>query len=375
MKPIRFLPKIKRGQVCLNCDLPLAGEENFCPNCGQRNDVRSLNFGSFLYAVFSEFISYDSRLWRTIIALVIHPGKVSREYIDGKRFRYANPFRFYLTISIVFFVLLGFINKYEKLNGKGTSRNIIQINTDNGTDTKEKLKKEFNKKFDSIKEAHPENTDLKDLETNVIKPILKKSESKNNDFNLDSLSLGKENIGLAKKLQKYNGFYKSHKTLPVNKALDSLGEAHTFWNRFYYSKIQAVYKIIEDKGDSLSNKIMSNLSIALFILLPIFTVFLKLLYIRRRLNYMEHLIFVFNTQSVFFLLMILLLLTSLFTESNTAPVIFVLMFLVYLYLALRKFYKQGWFKTFIKFNLLNMIYSTLAIIGIVIVFLIAFLIG
>ncbi len=52
MKPIRFLPKIKRGQVCLNCDLPLAGEENFCPNCGQRNDTRGLNFGSFIHAIF-----------------------------------------------------------------------------------------------------------------------------------------------------------------------------------------------------------------------------------------------------------------------------------------------------------------------------------
>jgi len=375
MKPIRFLPKIKRGKVCLNCDLPLAGEENFCPNCGQRNDVRSLNFGSFLYAIFSEFISYDSRLWRTIIALIIHPGKVSREYIGGKRFRYANPFRFYLTISIVFFVLLGFINKYEKLNGKGSSRNIIQINTDNGTDTKEKLKKEFNKKFDSIKKAHPDNADLKDLETNLIKPILKESESKNNDFNLDSLTRGKNNSALAKKLNRYDNFYKTHKTLSVDKALDSLGEVQTFWNRFYYSKIQAVYKIIEDGGDSLSNKIMSNLSIALFILLPIFTIFLKLLYIRKHLNYMEHLIFVFNTQSVFFLLMILLLLTSLFTESKKAPVIFVLMFLVYLYLALRKFYKQGWFKTFIKFNMLNFVYLTLSGIGLVIISLLAFLIG
>jgi len=375
MKPIRFLPKIKRGKVCLNCDLPLAGEENFCPNCGQRNDVRSLNFGSFLYAIFSEFISYDSRLWRTIIALVIHPGKVSREYIDGKRFRYANPFRFYLTISIVFFVLLGLVNKYDKLNGKGTSKNIIQFNTGNGTVTKEKIIKGINTKFDSIKEAHPDNADLKDLETNLIKPILKESESKNNDFNLDSLSLGKENIALAKKLQKYNGFYKSHKTLSVNIALDSLSEAHTFWNRFYYSKIGAIYKIIDDKGDSLSNKIVSNLSIALFILLPIFTLFLKLLYIRRRLNYMEHLIFVFNTQSVFFLLMILLLFTSLFTESKTAPVIFVLMFLVYLFLALRKFYKQGWFKTFIKFNLLNFVYLTLSLIGFVIVSILAFLIS
>ena len=94
MKPIRFLPKIQRGKKCLNCELPLAGEENFCPNCGQRNDTRNLNFANFLNAVFSEFVSYDSRLWRTIAVLLLKPGQVSRDYIKGKRFRYTNPFQF-----------------------------------------------------------------------------------------------------------------------------------------------------------------------------------------------------------------------------------------------------------------------------------------
>jgi uncharacterized protein DUF3667 len=363
MKPIRFLPKIKRGQVCLNCDLPLAGEENFCPNCGQRNDVRSLNFGSFLYAIFSEFISYDSRFWRTIISLVMHPGKVSREYIDGKRFRYANPFRFYLTISIVFFVLLGLMNKYEQLRGKGKKTQILNIGNTEVPDTKDKIIKNANKKLDSLKAAHPDNKDLKNLDINAI----------DENLNIDSLSLGKNNSVLAKKLNRYNKFYKTHKTLSVGKALDSLGEPQTFWNRFYYSRIDAFYKIIEDQGTSFNKKLMSNLSIALFVFLPIFTLFLKLFYIRGSLNYMEHLIFVFNTQSVFFLLMILLLLVNLITESTNAPPIFVFMFLIYLYLALRKFYKQGWFKTFIKFNLLNFIYLILSSIGFVIVSILAFL--
>jgi len=365
MKPIRFLPKIQRGKECLNCGLPLAGEENFCPNCGQRNDVRSLNFGSFLYAVFSEFISYDSRFWRTIISLVMHPGKVSREYIDGKRFRYANPFRFYLTISIIFFVLLGFINKYDELRGTEKKTQILNINKAGVSDTKDKIIKSANKKLDSLKAAHPNNKDLKDLDIKTI----------DKNLNIDSLSLGKKNNALAKKINRYNKFYKTHKTLSVDKALDSLGDAQTFWNRFYYSKIEAVYKIIEDHGNSLRNKILSNLSIALFVFLPIFALFLKLFYVRGSLNYMEHLIFVFNTQSVFFLLMILLLLISLMTESPAAPTIFVFMFLAYLYMALRKFYRQGWFKTLIKFNMLNLVYLTLSILGLVIVSAISFLIG
>lgn len=368
MKPIRFLPKIQRGQECLNCTLPLAGEENFCPNCGQRNDTRSLNFGSFLHAIFSEFISYDSRLWRTIKILLLKLGQVSRDYINGKRFRYANPFRFYLTISIVFFLFLGIVNKYEELKGTGKTRNIVNINQAGISNTSEKILENVNKKFDSIKKANLNNNDLQELDS-----ILKKTKLNNKSFNLDSLSFGKNNVEFASKITKYNNFYKTHKTLPVEEALDSIGDSHTFWNRFYYSKIDLVYKSMDDGFSSLNKKILSNMSIALFVFLPLFALFVKLLYVRRGLNYMEHLVFVFNTHSVFFLLMILVLGISLFSDTKVGQPIFIVMFLIYLYLALLKFYKQGWFKTFIKFSILNVVFMTLSTIGIIIVSIISFL--
>jgi len=357
MKPIRFLPKIQRGKKCLNCDLPLAGEENFCPNCGQRNDIRSLNFSNFLGAVFSEFISYDSRLWRTIIALLIHPGKVPRDYIDGKRFRYANPFRFYLTISIVFFILLGLINKYDAIKKTGKNQKIFNINQGNTANKDEKIIKNANLKLDSIKETHTNNTELQSL-----------------NLNLDSLKANKKKNKFVLKIQKYNDFYKMHKTLSAEVALDSMGEKSTFWNRFYYTKVKNVYKILEDHGASLNKKIISNLSIALFIFLPVFALFIKLIYVRRHLNYMEHLVFVFNTQSVFFLLMILLLGGNFFTQNKSINIIFTGLFLIYLFMAMLNFYNQGWFKTFVKFSILNMVYLTLSSIGLIIVSVLSFLI-
>ena len=371
MKPIRFLPKIQRGEKCLNCDLPLSEEDNFCPNCGQRNDTRSLNFGNFLNAIFSELISYDSRLWRTIFSMLIHPGQVSREYIDGKRFRYANPFRFYLTISLVFFVLIGFVNKYEDLKGAGKTKNVININPNAVNKKKDSILKETQKKLDLLKNIDPNDKDLKKIDKNVIQPLLK---ADNSAISLDTLYFGNNNSLIAKKLTRYNRFYKTHKNLSTEQALDSLQEPKIFWNRFYYSKIKSIYSIVKDKGNSLIKKIMSNLSIALFIFLPFFTLFLKLLYVRRRLNYMEHLVFVFNTQTVFFLFMIILLILTLITESAAAPGIFVLMFLGYLYLAMLKFYKQGWFKTFVKFCILNIIYLNLSGIGLTIVSILAVLI-
>ncbi|WP_420793206.1 DUF3667 domain-containing protein [Polaribacter ponticola] len=58
-----------------------------------------------MHEVFNGLFNFDAKFWNTIIPLLINPGKVSRDYIDGKRQRYTNPFRFYLTVSIIFFYL------------------------------------------------------------------------------------------------------------------------------------------------------------------------------------------------------------------------------------------------------------------------------
>ncbi len=357
MKPIRFLPKIQRGKECLNCGLPLQGEENFCPNCGQRNDMRKLNFGNFLGAVFSEFISYDSRFWRTILYLILKPGKVSQDYINGKRAQYANPFRFYLTVSIIFFLLLGLYNKYDDFKKKSfVSSQVLNVDI-----PKNKAVKTVR---DSIAKINP-----------LLDSLVKSEKSRILKTPLDSLSDNTKSLTVSQKISKYSKFYRKHPDLPVEVALDSLKQSHDFWNRFYYSKTIEAFNIGNDHGQSLSKKIISNLSIALFIFLPLFTLFLKLFYIRHSINYMEHLVFVFNTQAVFFLLMILLLGVNFFSQNQSVTSIFIILFLIYLYMALLKFYNQGWFKTLVKFSALNIIYLIISGIGLSIVSVLAFLIG
>ena len=111
----------------------------------------------------------------------------------------------------------------------------------------------------------------------------------------------------------------------------------------------------------------SRIPFTLFVFLPIFTLFLSLIYFRRSFTYMEHLVFVFHTQTVFFLLYLIYHILNLFVDIESALWVFVIIFLIYLYYALRSFYQQGRFKTIVKFIILNSYYMFLAAIGLAII--------
>ena len=46
--------------------------------------------------------------------MLTNPGKVSKDFVSGKRQRYSNPFQFYLTVSILFFLIVGLTHTYQE---------------------------------------------------------------------------------------------------------------------------------------------------------------------------------------------------------------------------------------------------------------------
>ena len=162
-------------------------------------------------------------------------------------------------------------------------------------------------------------------------------------------------------------FQKKHPKMGVDEALDSLQVKKTFLNRFKYNRAEMFNNLFSKKGEvanKLGKEIIGNASIALFILLPLFALFLKLLYIRSKKTYVAHLVFVFHTQTVFFILLSLFFIFNFANENGSDyKVMFLLLFLLYLYLAMKKFYQQGYFKTFVKFILANILFFFLSLIG------------
>jgi hypothetical protein len=93
------------GVRCMNCQTPLMS--TFCHHCGQRHEPHIHSLAHFARETTENLTHADSRLWRTLWALIAKPGALTREFIDGRRARYLPPVRLYLVISVVFFLALG----------------------------------------------------------------------------------------------------------------------------------------------------------------------------------------------------------------------------------------------------------------------------
>lgn len=89
--------------TCLNCGTVLSGP--FCSECGQRDIPPYPSTKELVVEAVSEFSGWDGRLASTLRMLVRAPGKLTIEFLEGRRARYISPLRLYLTASVIYFLL------------------------------------------------------------------------------------------------------------------------------------------------------------------------------------------------------------------------------------------------------------------------------
>ena len=78
----------------------------FCPECGQETTLHSPTLGEFLHEFVGHYVALEGPLWRTLGLLLLKPGRLTREYLDGKRRQFVLPLRLYLSASFLFFLVL-----------------------------------------------------------------------------------------------------------------------------------------------------------------------------------------------------------------------------------------------------------------------------
>lgn len=327
-------------EVCLNCGTALGGQ--YCGNCGQRSASRLISVWELLRDAFGDLLDVDSRLWRTLVPLLRRPGKLTRDYLEGRRARYMPPFRMYLVLSIVFF-LVAFFDPREELSilfePSETPATESGEEPGNADAVRDEVMRELAE--DGII-AGPDDADT---DTGGLTISIDSDES---DENCD---------------------------------IDDINEADLpDWirSRLTPERLKVMCdRVIADDGRAFLDKLLDNVPAALFVLLPLMAVILKILYPLSKRYYVEHLLFVVHYHAFVFLI---LSLQVVFSRLGTAlglfePLIDVIVFAVslyvpvYLYKAQRRVYGQGRFFTILKFSMLTFAYFTglfvmLAVVGI-----------
>ena len=128
--------------------------------------------------------------------------------------------------------------------------------------------------------------------------------------------------------------------------------------------IQSYFRKQKEKAEAnpifFIENTLQKIPIVLLVLLPVFALIHKVLYIRHKIYLVEHLVFLLHTHAFLFLLVLLaFVLSFLGLNSGWIPLICVLSMMVYLIIAFRTVYEQSWGKTLLKFFFLSFCYFIL----------------
>lgn len=90
--------------TCKSCSTKISG--NYCSNCGEKAiDQSDRSIKKFL----SEFISLltfaDSKSLKTLKLLILNPGQLSANYVDGVRVKFMRPLQIFLLANLIYFIL------------------------------------------------------------------------------------------------------------------------------------------------------------------------------------------------------------------------------------------------------------------------------
>ena len=359
-----------RGVECLNCGHPLDLTDRFCAYCGQINTTKRLTLKDFLSEFVLSVFTYDSRFWHTLKDLLFKPGTITRYYVDGKRFHYANPFRFFLSASIFYFILISLFSFFE--NDPVNQGDFTVFGDGRKAVEEEQIDEIFQDSLLANLEGVPPiiNQDITKVMQKAKEEAKKSNQAKKRrdsiqtsnglpygyvpEKEMDTLFAVE---GFFTKFQLFQEFYRATDIADTDKALDSLKYSKSKTNVWLYNKTEAIDRI-EKNPLRFFNYLASKTPFFIFFFAPIYALFFWLIYSKKRANYMEHLVFIFHIFSwVFVVLLVCLIPDKLLpTQTLLVGVVLGLIGPFYFYKALRNFYKQSRVITIIKFVFLNIVF-------------------
>jgi hypothetical protein len=328
------------AEHCLNCGTVLSGQ--YCSRCGQRARSRLIRVWELVRDAFGDLFELDSRLWQTLIPLLVRPGRLTREYLRGRRARFMPPFRTYLVLSVIFF-LVAFFDPQRQFG--------MLLEPTETPSAAEQAATAAEIRREVLDELAAEGIIVDDPSAPAeppepAEPVPETGTEQDSGANIQI----KDGMPI------------------VNCNFDDAnleGMPHWFSRRLTPERLRSICeKIRADSGREFLNRLLDNVPASLFILLPLMALVLKILYPLSKRYYVEHLLFVLHYHAFVFLALTLEVLWSRLTMRLSLPeflreltVLVISIYIpVYLYKSMRRVYEQGRAITILKFLLLMISY-------------------
>jgi len=375
--------KIQRPAIthCENCGAELQG--HWCAKCGQPAIDYRRSFRHVIADLLNEFLNWDSKFFTTIGLLVVRPWKLTNQFLAGHRVRYVHPLRLYLLASILFFFAVNYAIKsahFDPINLSPENRAEIRDELQ-----RENLAPEVRAKIQAALgglEVAPnkrarleEELKREDLSADARREIQERlqhgdpvpnARTKIEDAMKDLSPEVRARIQDALKRASPTPAQEPHQpgqTTPEPRENDrprlepgSDKNASTPFEKWIEARAKEKMGEHGTKMGLFISTLFSNLPYMMLACVPLFACVLKILYVRRRIFYIDHLIYALHIHTFAYVGIVLIVLATIglnrIAPGTVAGWIIALLwiaFVVQIFLSIRRVYRQGWFISIFKF--------------------------
>ena len=378
--------------LCENCGRPRA--DRFCSQCGQNDRTYTRSLFPVLGELVRESFEFDGRLAQTLKLLLLKPGSLSTEFSCNRRARYMTPVRLYLFTSVIFFLTMSLVTSRlpNPLAGEldrdpssslaeipGEVMDSLQVAVDSLQAMVPGLQLQIDGEDVPVSMEISESgiaalrANLEPSRHGKLDDLVRRESARGTQIALAILaaafdsetrasSVGGRQADRGPEEDAPRGADSTAQTAgtvagdpPASTAV-VLPTSRGFLARMF---LNSMVDLLHD-FDAFIERIIGNLSIAMFFLLPFYALILAVLYWRQKRYYIEHLIFGMHVHSFLFMIVTLMLIASI-TPMGAAGQgwtqgILGLAVVAYPIIALRRFYWNGWFVTLFKAFVLAVLY-------------------
>ena len=334
---------------CQNCGAELTGPH--CAQCGQAAIDYRRSFRHVIVDVLDSFLNWDSKFFATIGLLIVKPWRLTNEFLAGKRVRYLHPLRLYLLASILFFFAVNYGAKGLRLEpGKISEKNRTAIAAA-VAEKRDEIEAEFDKENLSTEERKKAQ-DALDYLTKPSPAATAAAEQQPSPTITPTVSPsepGKRTYGAV-----------DERPFLV---FDADTKSSTPFERWLETRAKEKMGEHGTKMGLFIATLFSNLPYMMLCCIPLFAFVLKVLYIRRHIFYIDHLIYALHIHTFLYTGVMLIVLATMGLNRIAPPALagwiialLWILFIVQIFLSIRRVYRQDWFMSTLKFFVGGFVY-------------------